>query len=144
MTKSARISWLGSLTAAAVLSLPQIAAAGAFDGKTNLLCAVMDASGCDAAGNCTSGRARAFDLPDFFDVNFQTKELQPRTSGANEADHVVSPIREVFEESGNLMLQGAENGHAWSIVINQKNGDFTGAIAESRRNYSLFGACTGS
>lgn len=141
MTKSTRISWLRSLSAAAALVLPQIAAAGDFDGKTNLLCAVMDASGCDAAGNCTSGRARAFDLPDFFDINFQTKELRPRS---DEADQTVSPIREVFEESGKLVLQGAENGHAWSIVINQKNGDFTGAIAEDRRNYSLFGACTGS
>jgi hypothetical protein len=41
-----------------------------------------------------------------------------------------------------LMLQGIENGKAWSMVIKSDTGRWGGSVVEDDGSFALFGACT--
>jgi hypothetical protein len=41
-----------------------------------------------------------------------------------------------------LMLQGAENGKAWSIVIASDSGIFGSSVVEDDGLFAIFGRCT--
>jgi hypothetical protein len=43
---------------------------------------------------------------------------------------------------GQLMLQGIENGKAWSMVIKSETGRWGGSVVEDDGSFALFGACT--
>ena len=43
---------------------------------------------------------------------------------------------------GQFMLQGVENGKAWSMVISSEGGPWGGSIVEDDGLIAVFGACT--
>ena len=80
-----------------------------------------------------------FELPEFMFVDFNNNTVrQTEQSGGIET----SPIDQFKKSEGNLVLQGIENGHGWSMVINSKSGAMTVAIAGDEIIYSVLGACT--
>ena len=45
-------------------------------------------------------------------------------------------------EKERLILQGGENGRAWSLVIDQKTGEMTAAVADHDGGFMIAGVCT--
>ena len=112
--------------------------AAALDGKSNLICATIEAIGCKD-GLCSYGLAKNFELPEFMFVDFKNKTVRHTDQNGGKE---TSPIEQFKKSEDNLVLQGIENGHGWSIVINSKSGALTAAIAGDEILYSVLGACT--
>jgi hypothetical protein len=110
----------------------------AFDGKTNLVCSVTDVIGCSDARACVQGPARSFDLPQFIAVDFTKKQVHAtKESGEN----VVSPFKDPMETRNQLVMQGVENGHGWTVAIDRRHGRMTTNTTGEDVSYILFGAC---
>lgn len=123
------------MAAAMLLSAP---ASAAIDGKANLICSTTEIIVCTETGRCQQGRARAFDLPQFVGIDFSKKEVSAtRDSG----DKVVSPFKTLEFSRNQLIMQGIENGHGWSVAINKINGHMTTSVTGEDVSYMLFGAC---
>lgn len=113
-------------------------AASAFDGSAKLICAVNSITACTDTGRCITGEARSFDLPQFIAVDFANKEVRTaRDSGKRAA----SPILHQTTERNQLLLQGVENGHGWTMSIDSRHGRMSvGSVGEDV-NYLMTGAC---
>jgi hypothetical protein len=107
-----------------------------FDGSRNLVCAPSDVVECDTAARCERESPAEIDLPNFVHVQFAKKRLVG-TSG----DERTTAIQNLQNVNGLTILQGAENGRAWSVVIDQASGRMSGSIADSEGAFSIFGAC---
>ena len=115
------------------------AAAGSFDGKTTLICSVSHVLGCVDDEHCLHGRARTFDLPDFMIVDFAKKVVRQVGESGNAS---VSPIRTQESTGTQLVLQGIENGHGWSMAIHRDHGRMRTVAVGEELSFSIFGACT--
>jgi hypothetical protein len=110
------------------------------DGSANLLCAAFDVSACLEGGKCARGEARSFDMPEFMNVDFNKKMIHA-TYDAESDKTANSPIKN-SEVSGNqLILQGVENNHGWTMAINRVNGRMSLAVVGDEVSFSIFGAC---
>ena len=47
-----------------------------------------------------------------------------------------------MKEQERLLLQGSEQGRAWSVVIGQKTGALTASIVDHDGGFLISGACT--
>ena len=137
--KSARLS-SGSLALTATLLLATAPAGPAqgsdFDGSRNLRCTPNHVADCNTAARCVRESLGDVDLPSFIRVQFDKKQLAG--GGGNER---TTAIQNVQKLDGLTILQGAENGRAWSMVIDQANGRMSGSIADEGGAFAIFGAC---
>ena len=130
--------------AAALASTPRLAATGAgatatvIDGKSALICSVNNVTACPDSGRCLQGQASAFDLPEFIAVDFAGKEV--RTT-KDSGDKAVSPIKNQENSRNQILLQGVENGHGWTMAIDTTHGRMTTSTTGEDVSYILFGAC---
>lgn len=114
------------------------AAAGKYDGSAPMLCAVTAVSECTADGKCERSAPQAGNnLPTFMRVNVGTKTLS-----ADDGSGRKTEIKGSIVVDGQLMLQGIENGKAWSMVIKSETGRWGGSVVEDDGSFALFGACT--
>ena len=112
-----------------------------FDSKSNLICAAFDVMACLDTGRCSRGEARTFDMPEFMKVDFKKKVINASYDEESEKLTANSPIKN-SEISGNqLILQGVENNHGWTMAINQENGRMSLSVVGYEVNFSIFGAC---
>ena len=136
---------LGFLTIAGVLSgltiaaVSSVSAAGKLDLSKNLICATINVVGCVDGGVCVKGQAKEFDLPQFIVVDAD-KQLVRATDETGHKE--VSPVKNRVNSESELILQGAEDGKGWSIVINQDNGDMSATLAGKEVSFMAFGVCT--
>jgi len=139
MTKRV-ISGLGVLVLAGTLVFASTAAnaAGKFDGKSNFICATMDVIACVDGMICSKGRAREFEMPDFMTVDFKNKVLNASYDGGKEA---LSPIKNMEQSGNQLILQGVENDHGWSMSVHNETGRMSIGVVGHELSFSLFGAC---
>jgi hypothetical protein len=135
MTRTILVSVTALLFAA-----PGIAAAGDFDGSKTLLCAPTDANQCEGAGTCSRTEVEALNIPKFVTIDFEAKKLSGKREGQDEVKS--TPIKAITKMGGQTVLQGAENGRGFSIVIDGATGDMTAAIAGDDLGFVLFGVCT--
>jgi hypothetical protein len=118
-----------------------VSAKGKFDGSSNLVCAAFDVMACLNAGVCSRGEARTFDLPEFMNVDFKKKMVHVSYDADSEKQTASSPIKN-SEVSGNqLILQGVENNHGWSMAINQESGRMSVSAVGDEVTFTIFGAC---
>lgn len=122
-----------ALCAAALLGCSAAAWAA---GSQNLLCAPTDVAECDHAARCERVSASEVDLPPFVRIELGKKRLVSVT-----APERVTAIENVREHDGLTILQGAENGRAWSLVVDQASGRLTGSVTDGEGAFALFGAC---
>jgi hypothetical protein len=95
---------------------------------------------CLEGGICRRGEARSFEMPEFMSVDFK-KKMVHATYDAESEKTANSPIKN-SEISGNqLILQGVENNHGWSMAINRENGRMSLAVVGYEVSFSIFGAC---
>ncbi len=121
-------------TVLAMLGMAAPARAGDFDGSKRLLCAPADIFECGPSVACQRSTPEDADVSRFLRVDFKKKRLAW-------GEHT-AVIQNVVKKEGKTILQGAENGRGWSIVIDQKSGTMSGAISDTARGFLLFGACT--
>ncbi len=114
-------------------------AAAKFDGSDALLCAVTPVSECEADRECDPVTIEVAAIPRFLKINFEEKIIST-TEESNRTD--VSAIGNFERVDGRLILQGAENGRAWSIVIFEENGKMSATISDEEVGFVVFGACT--
>jgi hypothetical protein len=118
------------------LASPPASAAG-LDGSSPILCSVGTVSECDRWGVCSPVEPEAVGLPPFVRIDAAKKSMEA-TDGSNRK----TKIGTVVNEKGRLLLQGGENGRAWSVVIGQAGGDMTAAVADDDGGFMVSGNCT--
>ncbi len=110
-----------------------------FNGSSNLICATIDVVACMSGTNCMRGQARTFDLPEFMTIDFEKKIIHVTyDGGSTEAD---SPIRNSEISETQLVLQGVENGHGWSMTIHQDSGRMSIGVIGEEISFAMFGVC---
>ena len=108
-------------------------------GANRLICTANSVVVCWDDGTCDNGSAADLNVPQFIEINLAEKILSTtRASGLNRS----TPIASVHRDGETIILQGYENGRAFSYVIREKTGVASAAIAAEGRNVAAFGACT--
>ena len=124
------MAWLGLAGLAA--------AAGKYDGSAPMLCAVTAVNECTADGKCERSAPQAGNnVPTFLRV-----DVKGRSLNADDGSGRKSEIKASSVVDGQLMLQGIENGKAWSMVVGSESGRWGGSVVEDDGSFALFGACT--
>jgi len=113
-------------------------AAGKYDGSAPMLCAVTAVSECTADGKCQRSAPQAGNnLPTFMRVDVKGRVLKADDDSGRKTE-----IKGSAMVDDQLMLQGIENGKAWTMVIKSDTGRWGGAVVEDDGSFALFGACT--
>ena len=95
-------------------------------------------SECTKDGNCErSAPQDGNNLPGFLRVDVPGKLLTD-----NDGNGRKTPIKSSAIVDDQLMLQGAENGKAWTIVIASDSGLFGSSVVEDDGLFAIFGRCT--
>jgi len=126
------------LASTPLLAAPADAGKPIIDGNSALICSVNNVTACPDSGRCLQGQARAFDLPQFISVDFADKQVRAHKDSGDQA---VSPIKNQESSRNQILLQGVENGHGWSMAIDTIRGRMTVATTGEDVSYILFGAC---
>jgi hypothetical protein len=113
-------------------------AAGKYDGSKPMLCAVTAVSECTKDGACErSAPQEGNNLPGFVRVDVAGKLLSDNDGAGRKTAIQSSSIVD-----NQLMLQGAENGKAWTIVVATDSGIFGSSVVEDDGLFAIFGRCT--
>jgi len=115
-----------------------VALADDFDGSEKLRCVPTDATECSGAGECKRVTVEEINIPRWITVDVKKKKIGGMDS---DGEKETTAIENVRSAEGNTILQGAESGRAWSMVIDQVTGDMTIAIAGDETGFVLFGVC---
>ena len=108
-------------------------------GSRRLLCSASDITVCYEDGVCEAGSAEELKVPEFIEIDLTAKKLSTtRASGLNRSSNADS-VRRI---DGSIVLQGFENGRAYSFVIEEKTGHVAIAVAAPSRGVTAFGSCT--
>jgi hypothetical protein len=120
-------------------STTEASAAGKYDGSKPMLCAVTAVSECTKDGACerSAPQEGGNNLPGFVRVDVKAKLLSEVDGGTRKTEIKSSAIVD-----NQLMLQGAENGKAWTIVIASDTGIFGSSVVEDDGLFAIFGRCT--
>jgi hypothetical protein len=136
MNRVASTLALGVALAATAVSTP--ARADSLDQATRLLCSTSTVAVCASDGECETGPAWALNIPDFVVVDLEARSLST-TETSFEAR--TTPIDRVRREDGLILLEGLEQGRAFSIAITEDIGSLSGAIILEELVVTVFGAC---
>ncbi len=103
--------------------------ANEIDSSKPLVCAIVEVIDCGVKGDCEPVDPEFVNLPNIFKVDTESKVLH---SGERKTkiDHVTK----------NKQVTSDDN-KAWSFVLSNNTGKFTGAIAAYDYGFLLFGSC---
>jgi hypothetical protein len=108
-------------------------------GAERLLCSSLQVTISGEDGTCKVDQPWNLNVPQFFEVDLKTGRLSTTAaSGENRATTVDS----IKREGGLIILQGFENGRAFSFLIAEETGLVTVAVARDGLGVTAFGACT--
>jgi hypothetical protein len=131
-----------SLVATLLLSPLLVAApsgrADDLTGSSRFLCSAVSVGRCDGGG-CENDTPEGANIPQFVTVDLDAKLLSTTpASGENRS----TPIETLRRDGDLIVLQGLQNGRAFSFVIGEKSGRASIAIAREELVLSVFAACT--
>lgn len=134
---------LKRLNAAALLGTMLCVSAAAnadsrFDGSSNMICASFSITACVDGVTCANGEARTFDMPEFMTVDFKKKSIHADYDSETTAD---SPFKNFQSTDTQLIIQGVENNHGWSMAISKETGRMSLAVVGEEVTFTMFGAC---
>lgn len=112
-----------------------VGAAGKFDGSVVMLCVPTVVTECGADGECRRGTPGSVNLPEFLKVDLKAMKVHAEGTGRE------SPIRNVEHLNGTLVIQGGQNGRAWSMTIAEETGRMSSTISTEGEGFIIFGAC---
>ena len=108
-------------------------------GASRVLCTCVQATRCVEGGDCTIDLPWNMNIPQFIEVDLVSKRMSTTpASGGNRAT-VADTLR---REKGKIVLQGFENGRAFSLFIDEASGMLSAAVAADGQAVAVFGACT--
>ncbi len=114
-------------------------AADDLTGSNKFLCMASHASVCWVDGTCETGPPWNWDVPQFIEIDISQKRLATtRASGENRS----TTIENLRRDGGHIILQGYENGRAYSFFIEEKTGYTTVTVTRPDLGVTVFGACT--
>lgn len=122
-----------SMLAAAPLLADNLAGSDAF------LCTTLEATACEHEADCVKIAPWEINLPRFVEIDLDKKQL--RTTQAS-SENRSTDIEQLRREEGMIVLQGYQDGRAYSIVIHEESGELSAAVARDGRAVAVFGACT--
>lgn len=126
-----------------VAGLALVAAAPAFaddlTGAKALLCSSLEVAACESSFGCDSGPATDWKVPTFVEIDLATKTLRTTKASGEDRSTVASVVE---RKDGRILLQGVENGRAFSFLIREADGTMTVAVAREELTVSVFGVCT--
>ncbi len=129
---------VGWLITVLVLAASPAALADDLTGANQLLCSAVSLGRCDADG-CEQDTPEAANVPQFVTIDLVAKRLATTpASGENRS----TPIESVRREGGLVVLQGLQNGRAFSFVISEKSGRASIAIAREELVLAVSAVCT--
>jgi len=110
-------------------------------GVNQFICSAGSVSVCCDDGACATGTAAEVGVPQFMEFDVAQKRVNTtRASGLNRA----SAIDNLKRANGQIVMQGVDNGRAYSFVVDEKSGELSAAVAinEAGCNLTGFGWCT--
>lgn len=108
-------------------------------GADRLLCSSLEVMVATEDGACEVDLPSNLNVPQFVEIDLKAGRLSTTAaSGENRATTVES----VKRDSGLIILQGFENGRAFSFMISEQTGLLTVAVAREGLAVTAFGACT--
>ena len=110
-------------------------------GVDRFICSAGSVSACCDDGECASGTAAELGVPQFMEFDLTQKRVSTtKASGLNRA----TAIDNLKRENGIIVMQGVENGRAYSFVVDEKQGTLSATVAvqEAGCNIIGFGTCT--
>ncbi len=116
-----------------------VRAAGKYDGSAPLLCVpiiVIECSADGPDGECQRRTAASVNLPQFLKVDLKASKVHAEAGGRE------SPVRNVEHLSGNLIIQGGQDGRGWTMTISEETGKMSATISSEGDGFVVFGACT--
>ena len=119
--------------------LPLTGSAGDFDGSKPLLCSVIEEFDCSPGEECLTGSPQSINIPQFLRIDFKEKVI---TGKRGDGKVRSTAIRNLERVDGKMILQGIQNGKAWSMVITEATGQMTITAADDQVGFVVFGACT--
>ncbi len=131
----------GKVAALLIFAAPVIAQADDLTGSQRFLCAASHVTRCFGRGECESGPPWKWNMPSFIQFDLAKKLL---STPAASAEQRRSPITSLTRNDGEIVIQGSENGRAFSIVIAEDTGLATMAVALDGIIVNVFAACTPS
>ena len=108
-------------------------------GADQILCTAVQATGCSHDGECHSGPPWNLNIPQFIEIDLEQRVL--KTTEASRQNRS-TPIKNIERDNGLIVLQGYEQGRAFSFTINESTGRLTVAVARDDTGVVVFGACT--
>jgi len=108
-------------------------------GATRVLCSTANLGVCVDTGECEVGPAWTLDVPEFMEIDLAKKTL---SSTAASGRNRVSQASNMTRAGGSIVLQGVENGRAYSIAIEESSGRMTAAVVREWLGVVVFGQCT--
>lgn len=135
MNREAWICWL--------MLLALVGAGSAFgdnlSGAKHVLCTSVRAMECYADGGCIEGEPEIWNVPRFVRVDWDQKALSTtEASGENRT----TPIERAERDGDRVFFQGAEEGRAFSVTLNESTGLASTGIAMDGHVVSVFSYCT--
>ncbi len=120
---------------------PQLVLASDFDGSKPFLCAVTEAIECDEDNGCSEVTVENMDIPQFIRVDSKKKMISAEVV-SSKREKKKTAIKHLERINGKMILQGAEGGRGWSMVVGESSGKMSASISEDQVGFLLFGACT--
>ena len=120
---------------ALVALAPAWARADVLDASKPLTCSLTQASECDGVALCKDVTLDQIELPPLWRVDFAAKQLASEDGGRT------SPIAVVETVDSALVLQGHQNGRAWTIVVERTTGHVSATVADNEGAFVLAGSC---
>jgi hypothetical protein len=110
-----------------------------FDGSKPLLCAALEVFECEPAEQCSKGTIESVDILQFVAFNFKEKTISATLPDNTEK---TAKIESQTVMDGKLVLQGAQKGRGWSMVIAEDTGKMALTASDDQAGFIVFGACT--
>ena len=104
-----------------------------------ILCSSIEATVCTIDDGCEIGVPWLWGIPQFIEIDLQAKRL---STTAASGESRTTAFTSLERKDGLIILQGVENGRAFSFVINEETGMLSAAVARDETTVSVFGACT--
>ena len=136
MSRKSLTSAFGLVALLLVAAAP--AAADDLTGSNRFLCSVVTISRCYVDG-CVDDTPDGSLVPQFVIVDLGAKLVSTtQASGQNRT----TPLESIRREGGLVVLQGLQNGRAFSFVIAEKSGNASVAIAREDLVLAVAAVCT--
>jgi hypothetical protein len=104
-----------------------------------MICAASQVQICIENDTCYSASPASLDVPDFVVIDTRKKTISTTKASKQNRSTTFTHAQNV---DGQIILQGVEDGRAFSFLIDEGTGIMTVAVARDGITVNVFGSCT--